>query len=138
LNDDYEKLPEGLRKAIEEERQIIVLMNPPYGRASNGRLGDNSSRTGIAKTTLREEMLNENYGKSVQQLYTQFMYRCKKYGFNICIFSKPNFITAPSFNKFRTNFLNDYNFKSGFVMDASEFADVKSWPLTFTILSFKK
>ena len=35
LNDDYEKLPEGLRKAIEEGRQIIVLMNPPYATASN-------------------------------------------------------------------------------------------------------
>ena len=138
LNDDYEKLPEGLRKAIEEGRQIIVLMNPPYGRASNGRIADGSSRTGIAMTTLRDEMLSEDYGKSVQQLYTQFMYKCKKYGMDICMFSKPNFATAPSFNKFRKNFMSEYDFSGGFVMDAAEFADVKSWPLTFTILSFKK
>jgi hypothetical protein len=138
LNDDYEKLPKGLRVAIEEGRQIIVLMNPPYGRASNGRIADGSSRTGIAMTSLRDEMLNEDYGKSVQQLYTQFMYKCKKYGMNICMFSKPNFATAPSFDKFRKNFMLEYDFSGGFVMDASEFADVKSWPLTFTILSFKK
>ncbi len=138
LNDDYEKLPEGLRNAIEEGRQIIVLMNPPYGRASNGRLADGVSRTGIAKTTLRDEMLIEDYGKSVQQLYTQFMYKCKKYGMDICMFSKPNFVTSPSFDKFRKNFLSNYTFKSGFIMDASEFADVKSWPLTFTILWFNK
>jgi len=138
LNDDYDKLPEGLRKDIEEGRQIIVLMNPPYGRASNGRIADGSSRTGIAMTTLRDEMLSEDYGKSVQQLYTQFMYKCKKYGMDICMFSKPNFATAPSFNKFRKNFMSEYEFSGGFVMDAAEFADVKSWPLTFTILSFKK
>lgn len=138
LNDDYEKLPEGLRKAIEEGRQIIVLMNPPYGRASNGRIADGSSRTGIAMTSLRDEMLNEDYGKSVQQLYTQFIYKCGKMGLDICMFSPPLFVTGPSFSKFRKKLLTKYEFKKGFVMNSSEFADVKSWPLTFTILSFNK
>jgi hypothetical protein len=138
LNDDYAQLPEGLKTAIEEGRKIIVLMNPPYGRASNGRIADGSSRTGIAMTSLRDEMLNEDYGKSVQQLYTQFMYKCSKFGLDICMLSKPNFLTAPSFEKFRKNFMGSYEFKGGFVMDASEFADVKSWPLTFTILSREK
>ena len=138
LNDDYEKLPEGLRKAIEEGRQIIVLMNPPYGRASNGRIADSTSRTGIAMTNLRDEMMENDYGKSVQQLYTQFMYKCSKMGLDICMFSPPLFITGPSFSKFRGKLLTKYNYKGGFVMNSSEFADVKSWPLTFTILSFKK
>lgn len=138
LNDDYGKLPECLRKVIESGRKIIVLMNPPYGRASNGRIADSSSRTGIAMTVVRNEMVELSYGKSVQQLYTQFMFKCFKMGLDICMFSPPLFITGPSFSKFREKLLMNYNFRKGFVMNSSEFADVESWPLTFSILSFQK
>jgi len=134
LNDPYEYLPKGLRNAIESGREIIILMNPPYGRASMGRLADGADRTDIANTDIRQKMLNDDYGKSAQQLYTQFLYKCQLYNFHICIFSKPNFYTGPSFEKFRINFFKKYQLVRGFVMNANEFADVQSWPLTFSIL----
>ena len=79
LNDDYEKLPEGLRKAIEEGRQIIVLMNPPYAAA--GEKSKNSeAKTGVNNTLVRRMMLQENIGRCTEQLYAQFIYRLIRIG----------------------------------------------------------
>jgi hypothetical protein len=133
LNDDYTKLPEGLRKAIEEGRKIIVLMNPPYA-TSNVAGNKGLEKTGTSQTKINQEMKSEGiWGKSSQQLYGQFLYRVNKLNLDVCLFSKPNFMTGSSFKSFRKEFLNNYEFKNGFVMDAAQFADVESWPLTFTI-----
>ena len=77
-------------------------------------------------------------GASTAQLYAQFIYRISEYNCNIAMFSKPNFITSPSFKGLRKILNNKYEFSKGFVMNASEFADVKEWPLTFSILTVKK
>ena len=46
-------------------------------------------------------------------------------------------MSGSAFKNFR-NFLNDnVNFKKGFLMDSANFADVKSWALSFTILTNK-
>jgi hypothetical protein len=54
------------------------------------------------------------------------------------MFSKPLFISGPTFSIFREKTLNSYNFKKGFLMNSSNFADVKSWGLTFSILQYEK
>jgi len=135
LNDDYEKLPEGLRKAIEEGRQIIVLMNPPY--ASSGTMDVNKVKIGISETKIAIEMKKDSLGKSAQEMYVQFIYKCIKFKMNICVFSKPMIYTAPSFSGFRKYISTRINFCGGFVISASNFADVKSWPLTFSILKIQ-
>lgn len=135
LNDNYSKLPEGLRKAIEEGRQIIVLMNPPYGTSSTS-FGNH--KKGTSKTIVNQAMLDNGIGRSSQQLYAQFLYKLKEYGIkNISVFSKPNFFTSSGFIKFRELVWLDFELMSGFIMDASEFADVKQWPLTFTVWQSK-
>jgi hypothetical protein len=138
LNDDYEKLPEGLRNAIEEGRQIIVLMNPPYATSSNMTQG--TSKKGVAVTMVNQIMKENVMGDSAKQLYAQFIYRLHSLGgeINITMFSNPSYLTGEKFKKFREVIINDYNFDGGFVMDAANFADVKSWGLTFSILSSKK
>ena len=137
LNDDYEKLPEGLRKAIEEGRQIIVLMNPPYGTASNF---NETHKAGMALTLTRDDMTADGIGQCKEQLYTQFLYKLTKIEGNISIamFSTPLFLSGSSFRNFRPFFFDKYEFSKGFMMDAGHFADVKSWGLTFTILNRKK
>ena len=135
LNDGYEKLPDGLRKAIEEGRQIIILMNPPYGTSSTSA-GNHKEGTSLTKTN--ELMNTEKLGKGSQQLYAQFLYKLHKMNIkNICLFAKPNFFSSSGFVDFRKKIWNNYEFLKGFVMNASEFADVKTWPLSFTIWKIK-
>jgi hypothetical protein len=138
LNDDYEKLPEGLRKAIEEGRKIIVLMNPPYGRANEG--GRTSTiQKGSADTVVGTQMKNDKIGACSAQLYSQFLYRVNKMSIkNICFFSTTKVLTGVSFNKLREKIEESLEFKGGFIIDASEFADVKSWALSFSIFGQTK
>jgi hypothetical protein len=133
LNDDYEKLPESLRKVIEEGRKIIILMNPPYGRANEG--GRTSTiQKGSADTIVGEQMKNEKIGACSAQLYSQFLYRIKDMGINnISFFSTTKVHTGVSFSKLREKIEKNSEFKKGFIIDASEFADVKSWALSFSI-----
>jgi hypothetical protein len=133
LNDDYDKLPQGLRDAIQDGKQIICLMNPPYMETS-----DKSGKTLISSVA---NQMNENgLGESSSQLFNQFIYRISTLSknVNICQFTKPTLFTYPNYELFRKFIFNVYKFEKGFAMDASEFNDVKSWPLTFSILSIKK
>jgi hypothetical protein len=134
LNDDYDKLPEGLRKAIEEGRQIIVLMNPPYSAGSNSNFTKGGGLNGMSKTYIGDEMVSLGLGKSKQQLYSQFIYRCVKLNVeSICVFSPALLMSGSSLQKLRENIEIKYRFEKGFLMDAAQFADVKSWGLSFTI-----
>ncbi len=142
LNDGYDKLPEGLRKAIEEGRKIIVLMNPPYATSTDLRNTANDNtlhKSGTSKTRVYEEMMGKGFGKGSEQLYTQFLYKLFILGgVNVAMFTKPLFISGPTFSSFRKEVLSHYDFNKGFIMNSSHFADVKSWGLTFSILSRKK
>lgn len=132
LNDPYEYLPKGLKDAIESGREIIVLMNPPYKWSGNGK---GKGGVVLPKTRIKEEMEKKGLSKSSQQLYVQFLYRIKDLGIkNSCFFSLPTFIVGDSFKKF-INYYTDKNnnFIKGFLMDSNEFADTKSWGLTFSI-----
>ncbi len=136
LNDDYEKLPVGLRNAIESGKEIVVLMNPPYGSASAGKKGKRTSTAKLAFNKVQGEMKSKSLGKPSQQLYAQFIYRLNRLGIkNLCFFSTPSYLTSSIYVKFRKSILSDYNFESGFLMDSTSFADVESWGLSFSILS---
>ena len=137
LNDDYEKLPVGLRNAIESGKQIIVLMNPPYATSSVLKHGED--KKGVAVTMVNKLMKENKMGDSAKQLYGQFIYRLSTMSgkIHISMFSNPSYLTGDKFKKFRKETISKYDFKGGFVMDSSHFADVKSWGLTFSILHKK-
>jgi hypothetical protein len=133
LNDNYDKLPEGLRKAIEEGRQIIVLMNPPYGTA--GTKGNGQNKDGVSINKINQEMKKDNMGRCVEQMYIQFVYRLITMNIStITMFTPPTLFISESFSVFREKMLTDFNFKGGFLMDSSNFADVKSWGLSFSMI----
>ena len=136
LNDSYEKLPKGLRDAIESGKKIIILMNPPYGRA-NGESKLGTISKGGTTTKMSELMKTEKYGGASSQLYAQFLYRLMKLGVsNICVFSKSLYKTSETYKKFRQEFYSNYKFDGGFLFKCSEFADVSdSWAVDFSIFS---
>jgi hypothetical protein len=136
LNDSYEKLPEGLRKAIESGCKIIVLINPPYGRA-NGESKLGTISKGGTTTKISELMKGEKYGGASSQLYAQFLYNLMKLGVsNICVFSKSLYKTSETYKVFRKEFYSNYKFDGGFLFKCSEFADVSdSWAVDFSMFS---
>jgi hypothetical protein len=142
LNDPDEKLPQGLRDAIESEREIIVLMNPPYGAVNdfkNIKNDGGGSKNDIENTEIKKIMNNIELGLCVKNLYSQFIYRISTYkNCNICVFSPPLMYSGIDFKIFRKKILSNFTFKSGFIMDSANFADVKSWGLTFSVLKVKK
>lgn len=136
LNDDFDKLPEGLKSAINEGKEIIVLMNPPYG-TSNNLSDDIRDKAGISKNKINEEMKSEGWGACSQQLYAQFLYRLwslNKGNIKLCFYSSSVYKTGLSFNKFREKFNTKFKYEKGFLFNASEFSGTsKDWGINFSI-----
>ena len=139
LNDDETKLPDGLKKALAENKPIIFLNNPPYGTAQNlGRDGDSKADISIS-TKVYAEMSSKKIGGASQNLYAQFMYRISQLmrpSDVMATFSKANFITGKQSNGFRGAVLEKLSFKDGMMFQASHFSDVAaSWAVAFTLFS---
>jgi hypothetical protein len=140
LNDPYEKLPQGLRDAIESGRKILVLMNPPYGTSSNLKQG--TSKKGVAVSLIHSEMAKFKLGDARKQLYAQFLFRLKALtdtfdsNISIGIYSNISFITGQKFKNFRGNFFSSFEFKAGILFEARHFSNVvKGWAISFTLWS---
>lgn len=140
LNDSLDKLPKGLIEAFEQNKPIIFFMNPPYGSAAN-KMGDGTSKKGLAKTKINEQMLNDKVGASSQNLYAQFIYRImmikRKYKLtntHIAMFTPTLYLSGSSWKGFRKEFFKDFTYSDGCTFRASHFADVAdNWGIAFSI-----
>jgi len=135
-----EKIPNGLRIALKENKPIVFFINPPYGTASNaGAKG--TSKEGCAKTIINEKMLQHKIGNCSQNLYTQFLYRInlivenyKLSNIAIGLYCPTLFLSGESFKNFRKVFLNNFEFMQAIQFKASHFSDVASqWGISFSI-----
>lgn len=139
-------LPFDTRKLLEDGakagKRLVFLINPPYATASNaGAKG--TAKAGVAQTIANEGMKKAKLGACSQQLYTQFLYQCEQvaseYGYenkSVGVFSPILYMVSGSFAKFRPYWYERYSYQSGFMFQASHFADVKgSWGIGFTIWS---
>jgi predicted RNA methylase len=129
-----EKVPVPLVRAFEQKRPILFLINPPYGKSAD------ESTKGAGKTHINQQMLSEKMWLCSAQLYAQFLYRIAKlkqqYDCPIAIglFSKPCFITALSFIKFRKLWYDHFNWLDGMLFRANHFEDVKgTWGILFSL-----
>jgi len=139
LNDSLDKLPQGLKEALEQNKPIIFLINPPYANNT----GDNGTGTKekVCYTMVREEMKEKKMDACIANLYSQFLYRImmikEQYGLtdvNIALFSPTLFLSGDSFKVFRKYFLSQFNFKNAVQFKASHFADVAdNWGISFSI-----
>ncbi len=139
-NIDYNltnKIPESLRKAIKENKKILVLINPPYAEATNAdniSKGENAkNKSGVAKTKVAEFMMGD-YGKATNELFTQFVARIAKEIPNatLAMFSKLKYVNAPNFEKFRD--IWNAKYLDGFIVHSKSFEGLKgNFPIGFLI-----
>ena len=136
------KLPEGLKKALRENRPIVFLNNPPYGTNSDWRNPKfTSNKDKFDKFIVKEEMKEEGFGLSSNDLVGQFLYRivkiqkdCHLTNSYIGLFSKRNIFSSKSFKDLRIKHLNHNDFKTGFIFNVSEFTNTTGkWGVIFSI-----
>jgi len=125
------KIPMQLKDAIKSNKKILVLINPPYAEAGS-TLGKNSKQN-VSKTKVSKYLM-DGYGKSSNELFTQFLVRIQKEIPNctIGVFSKLKYVNAPNFELFRNKWKADY--LGGFVVRSKAFDDLKGeFPIGFLI-----
>lgn len=131
-----------LKEGAESGKRLVFLINPPYATANNaGAKG--ISKAGVAKTIVNSLMKESKLGACSQQLYAQFLFQCEQvaseYGFkqkSVGVFSPILYMVSGSFSKFRPFWYRKYSYQSGFMFQASHFADVSgSWAISFTLWS---
>ena len=139
LNDSLDKLPQGLKSALEENKPIIFFLNPPYATSASGK--GKEGKGGVSNTMVYDSMTKNKIGGASQNLYLQFLYRImmikEQYNLtnvHICLFSPLNFLSGANRKSFRESFFKDFSFNDGVLFKASHFADVAdSWGVSFSI-----
>ncbi|GBU23397.1 hypothetical protein R83H12_00007 [Fibrobacteria bacterium R8-3-H12] len=132
LNDDFSKLPQGLRKIIDDpkkRKKLVVYINPPYAQAANY----GKSKGGVSFTKIYNDFKNI-ISFAVSDLFSQFFARIYKELPNakLASFSKLTHITASNYSKFRDYFGAEYI--KGFVCRSKTFDNVNGdFPIGFLI-----
>lgn len=131
------KLPKALQSAIETEKKILVLINPPYAEATNFRnIADGinaKNKKGVAKTKVAQTLM-DSYGQASNELFVQFLARISKEIPNavVAMFSTMKYINAPNFERFREKW--NARFLDGFVIHNKAFDGLKGkFPIGFLI-----
>ena len=134
--DDLKVKAPGLLEAFELNKPIVFFLNPPYGKATGagGNLNAGSSESNI-KNKMQQE------GIEGSEFINQFLWRItdikRAYSLTNCAiacFTKPSWLIKPQSLKFRGLFLSHFEYKSGVMFSAGEFANVSTrWGITFNI-----
>jgi hypothetical protein len=137
-------LPPRVKKLLEEGaeqgKRLVFLINPPYAEDGDAKLRKERVKKGVATDNAVSRAMPK-LGRANRQLYTQFLFQCEQiasqYGFknkSVGVFCPPTFMSQSSFSKFRSFWYKEYSYHSGFMFQASHFADVKgSWAVSFSI-----
>ena len=139
LNDDFSKLPDGLRKIIdspEARKKLVIYINPPYAEASNRQTitAKGKNKSNVATKTKTYDYFSKIVGTATRELFAQFFLRIYKEipDCKLASFSTLKYINSQYFIKFRNYFKSD--FKTGFVCKANSFDNVNGdFPIGFSI-----
>lgn len=134
LNDEFDKLPNGLKEIIydeEKRKKLVIFINPPYAETMSygekSKEGNNISR-------INEKYKKELKGCANREIFAQFIIRIYK-EIPSCIlanFSTLKIIQAPNFEIFNNYF--DAKLERLFIVPSNTFDNVKgSFPIGFFI-----
>ena len=143
LNDDFSKLPKGLRDIINNPKQrkkLIVYINPPYAEASNKRTFEKGveGNKGVEQSAINRQYAQQ-LGQGNAELFAQFFTRIyfEINGAILAHFSKLKILQGQHFIDFRKFFLA--KLEKMFVCPASTFDNVKgAFPIGFMIWDTSK
>ena len=137
-----DKLPKGLKDALLENKPIVFLLNPPYGKPSG--MTRNGIGNNIVNTNINAEMLENQYGIGSSMLEMQFIYRIikitEKYRLSnatIAMFNKTTYLTAPACKQLRNYMFSKYGYVNGCEIDGSIFNNVGGCGISFMVFSTK-
>lgn len=139
--DDLKVKAPGLLDAFENNKPICFFINPPYANGngnSSFAIGSGVRTSGISLVT--KEMQATDKFKS-GELIVQFLWRISyiKRNYNLancCVacFTKPTWLCGTLTEKFRSVWMNNFEYISGVMFNAGEFANVSAqWGITFNI-----
>ena len=140
LNDDFSKLPQGLKDIInneEKRKKLVIYINPPYAETAQKDIFDKDrlNKRGVS-FTLTQKKYADKIGIATKELFAQFLIRIKE-EISSCFlaqFSKLKIVQGPNFAKFREAFKAD--FVGGFLVPAATFDNVTgSFPIGFMMWS---
>ncbi|MFZ4059500.1 MAG: hypothetical protein ACOYKE_15255, partial [Ferruginibacter sp.] len=133
------KIPQGLRDAITNNKKILVLINPPYAEATSGdTFAGGENKAGVSKTKVATAAMSD-YGKASNELYTQFVARVALEIPNatLAMFSTLKYVNAPTLEDFRK--IWNAKYQGGFVVDSKSFDGLKgSFPIGFLVWKTNK
>lgn len=139
LNDEFDKLPEDLRRIVEDEesrKKLVIYINPPYAEVSSVR---EKGKAGVNKSIIHNKY-TDILQTAGREIYIQFLIRIYKEIPNCIIaeFSKLKVLQGSAFENFRNIFLA--KLEKMFVVPANTFDNVKGeFPIGFKIWNtFKK
>lgn len=130
------KLPENLRKVLENNEPIVFYMNPPY------------KVIGSKTTDLGAYMSSKGMAKSALDLFHQFMYRLVllKRTYNLTnvylgIFGPITMFHSQMIKPMYDEFKEEFTFNSGMCFDAGDFANTSEsvgWIIGYTCWTSKQ
>ncbi len=144
LNDSFEKLPEGLRNIINDERRrkkLLIYINPPYAEAATAKqkTGTGGNKANVARNNHVINTFKKVLGMAANELYAQFLIRVHYEipDATLAHFSKIKNLLAPNFNVFRKSFQPEL--KRIFLVPADTFDNVTgNFPIGFFIWRYSK
>ncbi|HBJ76828.1 MAG TPA: hypothetical protein DDY68_03120, partial [Porphyromonadaceae bacterium] len=139
LNDSFDKLPKSLQDIIHDEKKrkkLVIYINPPYAEATTATTitGTGKNKGGVSNNTMIFFKYEKELGKSLGELFVQFLIRIYKElpSCWIAHFSTLKILQSPNSQKFRKVFQS--KLEKGFVVPSSTFDNVNGdFPIGFMV-----
>jgi hypothetical protein len=143
LNDNFAKLPEGLKKILDDpkkRKKLVVYINPPYAEVATARTRTNTgeNKNKIERSTTHSKY-SEKVGIAMKELFAQFLVRIygEIEGCFLANFSKLKILSGPNFLNFRHFF--KAKLEKSFIVPANTFDNVAGhFPIGFFIWNTSK